>query len=177
MVFFNKKGGKGFTLIELMVVIAIIGILASIITVSLASSRAKARDAKRISDIRTIQLALEEYYNDNGTYPTAIYGSPSPIANYLPNTPLDPKDNSTQYKYNAWNAANTIPCGSAPNLPIGYHLGAALEDPTNSGLTQDRDVKHVGICGGSTDFDGTSVGANNACQTTAGTAQPGGTET
>ncbi|HUD02706.1 MAG TPA: prepilin-type N-terminal cleavage/methylation domain-containing protein, partial [Candidatus Paceibacterota bacterium] len=64
-----KVRKKGFTLIELMVVIAIIGILASIIMVSLSSAQSKGRDAKRVADIRTIQLALEEYYNDNGNYP------------------------------------------------------------------------------------------------------------
>ncbi|MDE2037753.1 MAG: type II secretion system protein [Patescibacteria group bacterium] len=60
---------KGFTLIELLVVIAIIGILSSIILVNLASSRAKARDAQRVSDIGQIQLALSLYYDRCGQYP------------------------------------------------------------------------------------------------------------
>ena len=61
---------KAFTLIELLVVIAIIGILASVVVVNVGSARAKARDAKRISDMKAIQTALEMYYNDNGEYPT-----------------------------------------------------------------------------------------------------------
>jgi len=60
---------KGFTLIELLVVIAIIGLLASIVLVSLNSARKKARDAKRVADIKQIQIALEMYYNDNRNYP------------------------------------------------------------------------------------------------------------
>ena len=60
----------GFTLIELLVVIAIIGILAGVVVVNVGSARAKARDAKRISDMKAIQTALEMYYNDNGEYPT-----------------------------------------------------------------------------------------------------------
>ena len=65
-IFFRHRS-KGFTLIELLVVIAIIGILASIITGSLASARARGRDAKRVADIKNIELALKLYYADNLT--------------------------------------------------------------------------------------------------------------
>ena len=65
----------GFTLIELLVVIAIIGLLASIVLVSLNPARAKARDARRMSDLHNIQLALEMYYDKYGTYRVAGTGS------------------------------------------------------------------------------------------------------
>ncbi len=62
---------KGFTLIELLVVIAIIGLLSTLAVVALTSARAKARDAKRISDIKQAQTALELYFADQGQkYPT-----------------------------------------------------------------------------------------------------------
>lgn len=60
----------GFTLIELLVVIAIIGILAATILVALQSSRKSARDARRVSDIRSIMNALQLYYDNAGEYPT-----------------------------------------------------------------------------------------------------------
>jgi prepilin-type N-terminal cleavage/methylation domain-containing protein len=57
---------KGFTLIELLVVIAITAILTSVMVPSLFSTKSKARDTKRISDIAQIQLALEVYQDNNG---------------------------------------------------------------------------------------------------------------
>lgn len=64
---FSKQ--KGFTLIELLIVVAIIAILSSIVVVALGNARLKARDAKRVSEVRAIETALEEYYNDKGEYP------------------------------------------------------------------------------------------------------------
>lgn len=61
---------KGFTLIELLVVIAIIGLLSTLAVVALGSARQKANDAKRLSDIKQIQTALELFYTDNNSYPT-----------------------------------------------------------------------------------------------------------
>ena len=60
---------KGFTLIELLVVIAIIGLLSTLAVVALGSARLKARDAKRLSDLKQIQTALELYYTDKTDYP------------------------------------------------------------------------------------------------------------
>ena len=65
----NKK--QAFTLIELLVVIAIIGILATLAVVSLQNARSRARDSKRIADVRQMQTALELYFNDWNTYPTS----------------------------------------------------------------------------------------------------------
>jgi len=60
---------KGFTLVELLVAIGIIGILSSIAVVSVSNVRAKARDAKRIADVKQVQTALESFFNDQNAYP------------------------------------------------------------------------------------------------------------
>jgi len=60
---------KGFTLIELLVVIAIITILSTVAMAGLNSARTKGRDAKRLSDIKSLQKALELYYDTCGGYP------------------------------------------------------------------------------------------------------------
>ncbi len=67
----EKKNKKGFTLIELLVVVAIMGLLAGVAIVALNSARQKARDARRVADVKQIQTALELYYNDNNGYPTS----------------------------------------------------------------------------------------------------------
>lgn len=63
------KGHNAFTLIELLVVIAIIGMLATIILVSLQSARNKALDTQTLSSFKSINQALELYYDTYGYYP------------------------------------------------------------------------------------------------------------
>lgn len=60
---------KGFTLLELLTVIAIISLLANTAIAAAYTTRVKARDAKRLSDLNTISKALELYYADNSSYP------------------------------------------------------------------------------------------------------------
>ena len=62
---------KGFTLIELLVVIAIIGLLSTLSVIALNSAREKARNARRVSDMKQIQTALELYFNDVYRYPAS----------------------------------------------------------------------------------------------------------
>ncbi len=64
-----KDRKKGFTLIELLVVIVIIGVLATVILVSLGNARKKARDARRLQDMKQIETALNMYYDTYGYFP------------------------------------------------------------------------------------------------------------
>ncbi len=73
------KKQSGFTLIELMVVIVIMGILVLIGVGSFVSSQKKGRDARRKADVTSIARALETYYNDFGKYPSAD-ASGNPLA-------------------------------------------------------------------------------------------------
>jgi prepilin-type N-terminal cleavage/methylation domain-containing protein len=61
---------KGFTLIELITVISIIGLISTVVLANLTRARAKARDAIRVQALQELQKAVELYYQDYGAYPT-----------------------------------------------------------------------------------------------------------
>lgn len=159
---------RGFTLVELLVVIAIIGILASIVMVSLRTAQMKARDTKRIADIKAIQLALETYYNDNLMYPKNIYTAAGAAPNgglaptFMPVVPLDPVSGD-QYVYRAFNGASPPNSNCNTNFPVQYHLGAVLEVSANDGTgnfasdADSNDPANLNACG-SVGFFGRSVG-------------------
>lgn len=65
----NITQRKGFTLIEILIVVAIIAILASVVLIGLGPTQEAGRDARRISDLQEIQNGLELWYNKCGIYP------------------------------------------------------------------------------------------------------------
>lgn len=109
------KTEKGFTLVELLVVISIIAILSVIGLTIFSGVQKSARDAKRKGDLHAIALALEQYKAQNGSYPSAwwansagILGCPSGCSTwsdftaklspqYIQNMPQDPINDSSHY--------------------------------------------------------------------------------
>lgn len=133
---FNKSK-KGFTLIELLVVIAIIGILASIVLASLNSARMKSRDARRVADIKQVQLALELYYDAHAGYPATL--SLLTTGGQIAVIPTDPLTGSYNY------------AGLGGDTCSSYHLGASLEESTNPALNTAAQVVAGTKCTGSAD--------------------------
>jgi len=69
-----KRTQAGFSIIELLIVVAIISILSSVIFLNFREGAAQSRDAERRADLRTLQNALELYRQENGRYPEACNG-------------------------------------------------------------------------------------------------------
>lgn len=143
----RSSTAKGFTLVELLIVVAVIGILATVLIVAVnpAKQLQKSRDTTRKSALKTLQSALEQYYADNGTYPTSDCWSGTSgcwrltagsflgtnAANYLSTLPTDPRQfgsncgQVTSYGFN-YDYDASIP---------GYRLSTRLENTTDSQIT------------------------------------------
>ncbi|MFA6407636.1 MAG: type II secretion system protein [Candidatus Paceibacterota bacterium] len=88
----KQDNQQGFTLIEMLVVVAIVGLLSSTLLVGLGDARRKARDARRIADLRQVQNGLENYYSEERQYPKA-----DDLYTIIQGLPTDPQ--SGQYAY------------------------------------------------------------------------------
>lgn len=83
-----KNKQSGFTFIELLVVITIIGILAAIGMASYRSANIRSRDTKRKADMEQIRSALEMYRADNSTYPANLSSLETTYIQEVPDPPL-----------------------------------------------------------------------------------------
>lgn len=136
---------QGFTILEMLIVIVVVGVLASLTFNAVGDSRARGRDAERATDIDTLHSRLEEYYSDNGGYPNtftvATFGGLDPEALQDPSgnsiTIVPPVTSQTAAQ------ATANPTGTGPNykyIPyptgcnaincLGYVLKSYIEKPT-----------------------------------------------
>jgi prepilin-type N-terminal cleavage/methylation domain-containing protein len=149
----GKFSNKGFTLMELLIVVAIIGLLASMILVGLSSFRTRGRDARRVADVKQVQNGLEIYYAKENKYPDVQYsGIPGEGADIswnamieairiadigITQVPQDPLGVSRSYAYS-----------TEPGNPQSYVIGVALEDLDNQAMKTDIDGDVFGMdCG------------------------------
>ena len=127
------KKQKGFSLLELLVVISIMGILIALGTVAFSTVQKKGRDSRRRADIKAMQDAFEQFYGANG-----VYGTCTLMADYdggsgaiMPGgLPTDPK-NSGDYIYNT-----TAGC----TADVGYCVCAQMESSVGNANSPTNEV-------------------------------------
>lgn len=137
---------RGFTLIEILVVIVIIGVLATFITLSVLGAQVKARDSRRQVDYNTMSKVLADYYLNNAFYPYEYYcdssigwtwGTACPpaipidswgtdsdfyrevVPRYIAKIPTDPLNNTTYYYYYEPANDDNFHGHISPNNPFG----------------------------------------------------------
>lgn len=145
----HMKKNKGFTLIELLIVVAIIGLLATLAIIGLTTAQQRARDTKRVADVKSIVSALELYWNDNAEYPI-LSDAISPdintwaelntaLTDYISQLPTDPfhqdsgKSATYFYTYMMETTTNNT-----------YYVGSTIETDNHQALSQDIDGAAVG---------------------------------
>lgn len=115
-----SKQQRGFTIVELLVVIVVIAILVALTLPNLFGLQRRARDDARKNDLKNTQQALETYFNDNNRYPAALSALTPQYINTVPN---DPKGGAYTYTPAPNGCATTggTACSS-------YTLAATLEN-------------------------------------------------
>jgi type IV pilus assembly protein PilA len=122
-----KKQQKGFTIIELLVVIVVIGILLALLLPNLFSAQARARDTQRKNHLKTIKQELESYYNDKNHYPGATTYVADMTPEYIAALPADPKT-AAAYVY----APTPAACTTALRNCTDFNISATLENTNDA---------------------------------------------
>lgn len=134
---------RGFTIIELLVVVAIIGILTSITLAFFSDAREKGRDSRRFDDMRQIKNALGLYNTDNnGLYPPGSSMTQLTGGGYIQLLPTDPLGTGA-YAYTYQGLNGNVACNSSPCT--SYVLKVVLEQPEQEALDIDVDGTLGGI--------------------------------
>lgn len=146
-----RKRNQGFTIVELLIVIVVIGILALLVITTYSGIQAKARNSKRQSDIKSLQTQLEAFFSQNGYYPSLTdMNSGSWLTTNMKsldqNSLIDPS-NATQSK--------TLVNSTTPSKQYGY---AVTDSSGNSCEAQDTNCAKYTL---TATYEGTVNGASN----------------
>ncbi len=136
-----KSNQRGFTIVELLIVIVVIGILAALVITTFTGIQQKARDTERTTDVKAIHGQVEAYYAQNGKYPTLANLNDSTwrgtnMKGLDQEALKDPKGSAytlagsagaNTYSYAVTAADGTTACDNSTNDCAKYTLTATLE--------------------------------------------------
>ena len=142
-----SKRNKGFTIVELLIVIVVIGILALLVITTYSSIQQKARNSKRASDIKSIQTHVEAYFTLSGHYPSLtdmntasfLTANMSSLDQNALIDPLNPTQSKTlvnapvakSYSYQPTQSDGSTSCESDDTTCVMYILTATYEGQYN----------------------------------------------
>lgn len=132
----RNLNSKGFTIVELLIVIVVIGILALLVITTYSGIQAKARNSQRQTDIQSLQTQLEAYFSQNGYYPSlANMNSSSWLS-----TNMKSLDQEALADPSAANGSKTLVNSDDPSKAYGYVVttsdGAACGTPDATNCAQ-----------------------------------------
>jgi prepilin-type N-terminal cleavage/methylation domain-containing protein len=129
-----KLKQQGFTIVELLIVIVVIGILAALVITTFTGIQQKARDTERTTDIKALHGQIEAYYAQNGYYPQLSDVTTTNLRGLDAGALVDPKGGSiqatsdaTHYGYTPTQSDGTTACTTAAKDCAKYKLIATLE--------------------------------------------------
>ena len=123
----RKRRERGFTLVEMMVVLVIIGLLATVVIVNVMPATDRATRTRAMADIDTLGQAIDMYRLENMRYPTSQEGLNALVPKYVRRLPNDPWD--TPYVYGA----------PGPN-GTPYQIGSLGADKSEGGSGENADI-------------------------------------
>ena len=127
----RNLNNKGFTIVELLIVIVVIGILALLVITTYSGIQAKARNSKRASDVKSLQTQIEAYFSQNGFYPNALIDPSNPTqSKTLVAAPV-----AKSYSYAVTQSDGSTSCESDDTGCAKYTLTATYEGTLNGSGT------------------------------------------
>ncbi len=128
----SRASDKGFTVVEMIIVIIVLAVLVTLMAVSYGPLQAGARDSERQTEISQLKIALEKYYSNNSQYPDVCLGGDdvecvatdleTELAPYLDTIPEDPRTPDRDYLYIRGGTS-----GNAYGLQIQYESRATCK--------------------------------------------------
>lgn len=145
-----KKRGQGFTIVELLIVIVVIGILALLVITTYSGIQAKARNSQRQTDAQSLQTHIEAFFSQNGYYPSLTdmntgswlstnmksldQGALVDPSNTSQSKTLASSPTAKQYSYQVTNSSDTS-CEADDTTCAKYTLTATYEGTVNGATT------------------------------------------
>jgi prepilin-type N-terminal cleavage/methylation domain-containing protein len=156
-----KKRNQGFTIVELLIVIVVIGILALLVITTYSGIQAKARDSKRSSDVKSLQTQVEAYFSQQGHYPSrADMNNAGWLKTNMPSLDVNATKDPKSATADCDTTSNTSGCFAAtPTTGKHYEFAPTQSDGTTACESDDTGCAAYNLVA---NYEGTVNGQSSA---------------